>query len=280
MEEHDPTLSHSANMIAGATAGMMEHVVMFPVDTIKTRLQSAHGANSPYRGVFRGLTHIIKTEGAASLFRGVGAVASGAAPAHALYFATYEITKDKLSPYVPLAVATSIAGACATTASDAIMTPWDVVKQRLQMENSPYKGVTDCVKRIFQTEGIRAFYLSYPATLTMNIPFVSVHFTTYEFMYPVFSSVFHKKSAEDDDSTSTISHFLAGGSAGAAAAAISNPLDVAKTRLQTQVGNEKKYTGLIQTVGTIVREEGASTLLRGITSVVSIHSISQISIDR
>eukprot|EP00002_Diphylleia_rotans_P024321 TRINITY_DN4799_c0_g1_i1.p1 TRINITY_DN4799_c0_g1~~TRINITY_DN4799_c0_g1_i1.p1 ORF type:complete len:264 (+),score=63.80 TRINITY_DN4799_c0_g1_i1:630-1421(+) len=239
MDEIDPTLSHGANMVAGAAAGVMEHIAMFPIDTIKTRLQSVHvGATSKeYHGVLNVLQTILRTEGVAPLFRGIGAAAIGAAPAHAIYFAAYEWTKDKISPHMPLAMATSVSGIVATISSDAIMTPWDVVKQRLQMENTPYRGTMDCIKQVIKIEGVGAFFISYPATVVMNIPFVAAHFTTYEHMYPVFASMIKDDS---EQGTSPISHLLAGGVAGGVAAAVSNPLDVAKTRLQTQIGDEKK----------------------------------------
>ena len=37
--QHDPSLSYGKAMIAGATAGVAEHIVMYPVDTIKTLSQ-------------------------------------------------------------------------------------------------------------------------------------------------------------------------------------------------------------------------------------------------
>jgi solute carrier family 25 (mitochondrial iron transporter), member 28/37 len=57
-------------------------------------------------------------------------------PAHALYFAAYEEVKIALSaqlgaPNHPAAVA--IAGSAATLVNDAVATPLDVVKQRLQV---------------------------------------------------------------------------------------------------------------------------------------------------
>lgn len=55
-----------------------------------------------------------------------------------------------------------------------------MVKQRLQMYNSPYQNVVSCIKNIYQTEGIRAFYRSYTTQLAMNVPFQMVHFIIYE----------------------------------------------------------------------------------------------------
>src|SRR5689334_9440822 len=46
------------------------------------------------------------------------------------------------------------AGAIATLFHDSIMTPMDVIKQRLQL--GYYKGMMHCISSILQTEGPRA----------------------------------------------------------------------------------------------------------------------------
>ena len=35
-------LNHAGHMVAGAFAGAAEHVFMFPIDTVKTRMQVRH----------------------------------------------------------------------------------------------------------------------------------------------------------------------------------------------------------------------------------------------
>lgn len=74
-----------------------------------------------------------------------------------------------------------ISGVVATLIHDGISNPTEVIKQRMQMYNSPYKSVVKCIKDVYQREGIRAFYRSYSTQLVMNLPYQSVHFLTYEF---------------------------------------------------------------------------------------------------
>ena len=92
-------------------------------------------------------------------------------PAHALYFATYELAKETLGGneggHHP--GSTAIAGAIATIVNDAVMTPSDVIKQRLQVANSPYRGVLDCVLRVRREEGLGAFFKSYRTTVSFSI---------------------------------------------------------------------------------------------------------------
>jgi solute carrier family 25 iron transporter 28/37 len=56
--------------------------------------------------------------------------------------------------------ATAAAGACATVVADAIFTPLDTVKQRLQIANSPYSGMINCASRTLRDEGWQAFFRS------------------------------------------------------------------------------------------------------------------------
>lgn len=215
---------------AGGLAGISEHVIMFPFDSIKTRMQMLHShPHAIYNNIFHALNKISIHEGLTKLFRGISSVIIGAGPAHALYFCIYESTKYALIPkgeegHHPLASAFS--GACAIIASDAMMNPFDVMKQRMQAYGSSYKHLLDCAVTMFKKEGIKSFYLSYPATLLLNVPFQSIQFPTYEFCRRIFHPT--------DNRYSPMTHIVSGGVAGAIASAFTTPLDVVKTLLQTR----------------------------------------------
>lgn len=181
----------------------------------------------------RFFTSIVRTEGPVGLYRGLAAMGLGAGPAHAVYFSVYETCKRKFGGDQPghHPLVHAAAGVVATTASDAVFTPMDVVKQRLQLQRSPYGGVRDCVVRMVREEGIRAFYASYKTTVVMNAPFTAVHFSTYEAVKKLLIEV----SLEGASEEGILVHLTAGGAAGALASAITTPLDVVKTRLQCQV---------------------------------------------
>ncbi|ANB12366.1 Mrs3p [Sugiyamaella lignohabitans] len=220
--------SLAANLVAGAAAGIMEHTVMYPVDAIKTRMQVVTGAGNKYSGIVSAVTRISAAEGARSLWRGMTSVVIGAGPAHAVYFAVYESVKNSLGGNADKhhhPIVTSIAGASATTTSDALMNPFDVIKQRMQLRGAKYSGFFHCALDIYKKEGFGAFYVSYPTTLMMNIPFTAVNFTVYES-----ASKFLNPNKVHDP----LVHCVAGGIAGASAAAITTPLDVIKTLLQTK----------------------------------------------
>lgn len=62
------------------------------------------------------------------------------------------------------------------------MNPFDVVKQRMQAYGSPYFSVGSCFREVFKAEGLSAFYVSYPTTLSITVPFTAVQFSTYEYI--------------------------------------------------------------------------------------------------
>ncbi|PWN52353.1 putative MRS4-protein of the mitochondrial carrier family [Violaceomyces palustris] len=251
------------NMIAGSLAGISEHAVMFPVDVIRTRMQvlSATPA-ATYTGVAQAFSRISSVEGARALWRGVASVILGAGPAHALYFGTYEAVKETTGGNREghQFASTAIAGASATIVSDAFMNPFDVIKQRMQMHGSAYRTLAQTASTVYKQEGLRAFYVSYPTTLTMTVPFTAVQFSVYEWA---------KKVLNPSESYSPMTHVIAGGFSGAVAAAITNPLDVAKTLLQTRGSSTdariRSASGMVEAFKIINQREGLKGFARGLS---------------
>nr|GMD15749.1 mitoferrin-like [Ipomoea batatas]GMD18812.1 mitoferrin-like [Ipomoea batatas] len=250
-------------MVAGSIAGMVEHMAMFPVDTVKTQMQALGSCPIKSVGVRQALQSILRSEGVSGLYRGIGAMGLGAGPAHAVYFSVYEFCKETFSGGNPNnSAAHAAAGVCATVASDAVFTPMDMVKQRLQLSSSPYKGVMDCMRVVFREEGIRAFYASYKTTVLMNAPYTAVHFATYEAAKRGLLEV----SPESTSDERLIVHATAGAAAGTSAALFTTPLDVVKTQLQCQgvCGCDRFRSSSIRDVlKTIVKKDGYSGLMRG-----------------
>lgn len=262
---------------------------MYPIDTVKTRMQS-YVAIRDHASVFHTARTIVSTEGLSALWRGVSAVALSAGPAHAFYFATYEYVRafltrsfqnqtPNLSPDTSShsqsshvnPVATALAGACATVVNDGIMTPLDVVKQRMQITSRAgggYSSVWQCMRNVYVHHGVAAFFAGYKATLLMNVPFTATYFTGYELTKRLILDFRHI----DDNQFSASSHCIAGAFAGAVASAATNPLDVVKTRLQTQgeVG-ARRYRGLLDALRVIRDEEGLAGLMRGVRPRVLFH---------
>ncbi|KAF8926165.1 putative MRS4-protein of the mitochondrial carrier family [Dissophora ornata] len=254
--------SLAASLMAGALAGVAEHAVMYPVDSIKTRMQILQPTpQAVYSGVINAASRITTTEGARTLWRGVNSVIMGAGPAHALHFATYEFAKESFGGNATghHLVAAAAAGACATIAHDALMNPFDVIKQRMQVHGSVYRSVVECASKVYRAEGLRAFYISYPTTLTMTIPFQSIQFATYEYL---------RKVLNPSGNYDPMTHVMAGGVSGAVAAAATTPLDVAKTLLQTRGESKdvriRNCNGLFEAGRLIYQRQGLAGFAKGL----------------
>jgi len=211
--EYLPSQSFLVNAGAGTLAGIAEHCVMFPVDSIKTRLQMITENGVKPKNIYS-----LK-----GLWKGVGSMFWGAGPAHAVYYGSYEYLKHKMNiDEGENHMKEAAAGAIATVLSEAVLNPFDVVKQRQQIEHTS-KSMINCGMNILRKEGVGAFYVSYPTTLLMNIPFNSIHFIIYEY---------YRKKLNPTGKYDPKSHIIAGAMAGGIASIVTNPLDVSKTLLQ------------------------------------------------
>lgn len=144
------------------------------------------------------------------------------------------------------------------------------------MYNSPYRGVLNCARAVWQKEGTAAFYRSYTTQLTMNVPFQALHFMTYEYLQELLNP--HRQYNPS-------SHMLSGALAGAIAAAATTPLDVCKTLLNTQEslalgslssnqgpnqgkGAHRHISGLAHAFRTVYRLGGLQGFFKGVQARV------------
>ncbi|KAI3629337.1 hypothetical protein MIR68_012644 [Amoeboaphelidium protococcarum] len=295
--------SMSSHLMAGALAGITEHSVLYPIDLIKTRMQVlSAGQKNIYTSIGNALSQIYVKEGFSALWKGLPMMILGAGPSHALYFATYEESKRYLKfdaqDQSNAVWKAALSGAAATLASDAFMNPFDVIKQRMQIgyaslvtcvdtpcgatvnpssrltlpaggQQEPilrYRSIWHCFTHTLRNEGIKAFYQSYPTTISISIPFQSIHFATYEYcketLYPYFADL-----SKSNGGYSPSLHIVSGGVAGSFAALLTTPLDVSKTLLQTKATSTcpliRDSKSLRDAVRIIYMREGLKGFMRG-----------------
>jgi hypothetical protein len=288
----DNSTSPTTALISGALAGIFSDGITYPISTAKTRLQvygpqaiinsASFSADKP-PSTWQTMKSIVKHEGIAKLYSGFTTIAM-AAPARALYFAGYEFSKlegGKLlnNPNHPLVH--FCAGPIAQLSGSILWVPMDVVKERMQIQksaakaapsgaansvgaagvhNTAYTGSLNAAQTILRTEGIRGLYRGYIAHQLVWGPFNSVYFMVYELAKSQYIELFHKGPANN---LPVYIFPLCGSLAGAVAAAATAPIDLVKTRLQTQ-GNAKLYTGSIDCVRKIIAKDGMKALTNGI----------------
>ena len=94
----------SVGFFQAAAAGGFAATVMFPVDMAKTRMQACAqtefavaAAERTYTGTLQTISKVFTTEGAASLYRGLGPVLIGSAPEMAVQITAYEVARGFLT---------------------------------------------------------------------------------------------------------------------------------------------------------------------------------------
>ncbi|USW48202.1 Putative mitochondrial carrier domain superfamily [Septoria linicola] len=227
--------------IAGAFAAFTVDLVVYPLDTIKTRLQSPdylrlyrNGSNTAFTPAFyRGV------------YQGVGSVIVATLPSSGAFFTTYEGIKSTLndancarggdvSPYVPAAFVHAVASGAAELVSCAILTPAEVIKQNAQMvDNSSSVRVNATMQTIkrFRSNPL-ALWRGYTALAARNLPFTAMQFPMFERIKEYIRRYRDERGIRTNTLLeSGVITAVSAGSGGSIAAVITTPVDVVKTRL-------------------------------------------------
>ncbi|KAM5579022.1 mitochondrial arginine transporter BAC2 [Rosa sericea] len=151
--------SYKGVALGGFGAGALQSLVLSPVELIKIRLQLQTKTQKGPREVAKS---IMKAEGLRGLYRGLGITILRDAPAHGLYFSTYEYMREQLHPGCRKTGEESlqtmlVAGGLAGVASWICCYPLDVVKTRLQAQSAypppKYTGIVDCFRKSVREDG-------------------------------------------------------------------------------------------------------------------------------
>jgi len=155
------------NLASGGAAGATSLTVVYPLDFARTRLAADVGktsADRQFTGLVDCLTKIHKSDGAKGLYQGFGVSVLGIIAYRACYFGGYDTLKrvlftaeKKVSILYKFMVAQAV-----TAVSGLFSYPLDTVRRRLMMQSGRvdklYNGTFDCVAKIYQKEGGKAFF--------------------------------------------------------------------------------------------------------------------------
>lgn len=259
------------HLIAGGTAGFVESSVCHPLDTIKTRMQLRRQSNT---------------------LEAVRARSSLVEPALRLKHSLAEpALRLKHSLAEPLDY---IRRGGANMAETGVLQHSTVHEPGLRLQHAPVVprpvpappldphgavnatlGPVGTAKRIIQREGFTALYKGLTAVWTGIVPKMAIRFVSFEHYKEILSGVF---------GASSYVVFSAGLASGLTEAVlVVTPAEVCKIRMQSQYNSlidpaqlhHRKYTNVVQTAYTIVKEEGPGALYKGVVPTMMRQGINQ-----
>eukprot|EP00397_Hematodinium_sp_SG-2012_P034810 GEMP01037372.1.p1 GENE.GEMP01037372.1~~GEMP01037372.1.p1 ORF type:complete len:269 (+),score=52.01 GEMP01037372.1:95-901(+) len=229
----------SMALLAGGCAGTSVDVALFPIDTVKTRLQAPEG--------------FLKSGGFRGIYSGLSIAAIGSAPSAALFFSAYEgmkpVTRSAFGDnWFSHASAASVGEVIACL----VRVPVEVVKQRMQA--GQYKTLPEGIRAISNSPGgICTFYNGFFITVWREIPFSFIQFPLYERLKIICAE---RQGSE----TTPIQGACCGSISGGVAASVTTPLDVLKTRVMLH----KDRISAVEVCKSILKNERVGALWSGV----------------
>ncbi|CAF0886279.1 unnamed protein product [Rotaria sordida] len=287
------------HLLAGGLAGTLGAVLTCPLEVIKTRYQSSKisvskeynylnlrssMSNTVRYNIYRSMSsqnkrpsiiaafrYILKYEGIPGLFKGIVPNLLGVAPSRAIYFFAYANTKsflvEEMERETPMVHVTS--AATAGIAMSTCTNPIWFVKTRLQLDQGNLRAL-DVVRNIYRQSGFRGFYKGISASY-MGVSETIVHFVIYEQLKAQLQlmQANQNRTSDEPDLFDFFSYLGAAACSKSCASTLCYPHEVIRTRLREE---GTKYRTLIQTIRTVIYEEGMPGLYRGLLT----HLIRQI----
>ncbi|XP_005734640.1 mitochondrial thiamine pyrophosphate carrier [Pundamilia nyererei] len=161
----------------------------------------------------------------------------------------------------------AFAGSAAGMVTRALISPFDVIKIRFQLQiervssktpQGKYYGIFQATRCIHLEEGLSAFWKGHIPAQLLSICYGAVQFASFEFL----TELVHQKTLYDSQTAGV--HFVCGGLAACSATVVCQPLDTLRTRFAAQ-GEPKVYRNLRHAVSTMWRSEGTLTFYRGLS---------------
>jgi hypothetical protein len=261
------------HLVAGGMAGFVESSVCHPLDTIKTRMQLRRQSNT---------------------LEAVRARSSLVEPAlrlkHSLAEPALRLKHSLAEPldYIRRGGATTMAETGVLQHNSTVHEPG------LRLQHAPVAprpvpapllnphgavnatlGPVGTAKRIIQREGFTALYKGLTAVWTGIVPKMAIRFVSFEHYKEILTGAF---------GASSYVVFSAGLASGLTEAVmVVTPAEVCKIRMQSQYNSlidpaqlhHRKYTNVVQTAYTIVKEEGPGALYKGVVPTMMRQGINQ-----
>ncbi|KAJ8588517.1 mitochondrial carrier [Rhizopogon salebrosus TDB-379] len=264
------------DLTAGTAGGIAQVLVGQPFDIVKVRMQTS--AKGTYNGMLHCAGGILKNEGPLAFYKGTLTPLLGIGVCVSIQFGVLEYTK-RIFTAQNLARGAGgaggkmlsggqlvIAGVAAGLANGIVSGPVEHIRIRLQTQsntNPVYKGPFDAMKKIVSQHGIAGLFKGQCVTFLREATGYGVYFLAYE---KLIQREMTQKGIRRDQ-ISPMNPILYGAAAGYALWAVIYPIDMIKSRMQTDgftPSTGQKYASARDCVRKVWRTEGIGAFTRGL----------------
>ncbi|KAF8915475.1 mitochondrial carrier [Mucidula mucida] len=255
------------DITAGTAGGICQVLVGQPFDIVKVRMQTAP------KGTYKGMLDcpLAFYKGTLTPLLGIGVCVSiqfGVIEWMKRFYAQQNILNGLGGPSGLDLTGSQlvVSGVAAGLANGVVSGPVEHIRIRLQTQpakNPTYAGPYDAIKKIFSSHGIQGIYKGQAVTLLRESTGYGVYFLAYE-------KLVQREMATKGikrDQISPLNSVLYGAAAGYALWAVIYPIDMVKSRMQTDgfsPSTGQKYSSTWNCVSTVWRTEGIKAFTRGL----------------
>ncbi|KAF2447570.1 calcium dependent mitochondrial carrier protein-like protein [Karstenula rhodostoma CBS 690.94] len=201
LEGHnDPAIIHSwSKFVAGGMAGMVSQLTIYPIDTLKFRMQceTVSGGLHGNRLIIATALKMWRQGGVAAYYRGVGMGLVGIFPYAALDLGTFEYLKRAITSHnarkrgcheedaAPGGFMTAAIGGFSGAFGASMVYPINLLRTRLQSQGTvlhprTYTGIVDVTQQTIKGEGMRGLFKGLTPNLLKVVPAVSITYVVYD----------------------------------------------------------------------------------------------------
>ncbi|KAI0066002.1 mitochondrial carrier [Artomyces pyxidatus] len=264
------------DLTAGTAGGIAQVLVGQPFDIVKVRMQTA--PKGTYNGMLDCAGGILKNEGPLAFYKGTLTPLLGIGVCVSIQFGVLEYTKRHFAaqntrkghggPDGKLLSSGQLitAGVLAGLGNGFVSGPVEHIRIRLQTQsntNPTYRGPFDAIKKISSEYGIKGLYKGQNVTFVREAAGYGVYFWAYEKL--VQRELAQKGIRREEIGAS--SAVLYGAAAGYVLWAVIYPIDMIKSRMQTDgfsPSTGQKYRSTLHCVRTVWKTEGIGAFTRGL----------------
>ncbi|WCJ40260.1 Mitochondrial substrate carrier family protein [Euphorbia peplus] len=183
------SIGTAERLVAGGLAGAVAQTSIYPMDLVKTRLQTCVCENGKIPNLGALSKDIWIHEGPRAFYRGLVPSLIGIIPYAGIDLAAYESLKDMSKKYIlekdsePGPLVQLGCGMMSGALGATCVYPLQVVRTRMQAHpGTAYNGMADVFLKTFQCEGVRGFYKGLFPNMLKVVPSASITYLVYEAM--------------------------------------------------------------------------------------------------